>query len=198
MHMNVNTVDVGYHVKWCAFHLVGCYLNTLMLQLMAGAERLCHIFEWGRELMSYFQPNPPVGNHCSKRFKKLTIMWLSFTCFSKSSEFANTNKTGNGFGVGALFLLNSRLESRLYSTYDYSNEKARVMRSVALNLHDDKRVLLSETFGLWTFMNNFWNTVHPRFSGPRLTGPSINRPGSTGRYIQLFCLKSTRFTVEKN
>jgi len=149
MHMNVNTVDVGYHVKWCAFHLVGCYLNTSMLQLMAGAERLCHIFEWGRELMSYFQPNPPVGNHCSKRFKKLTIMWLSFTCFSKSSEFANTNKTGNGFGVGALFLLNSRLESRLYSTYDYSNEKARVMRSVALNLHDDKRVLLSETFGLW-------------------------------------------------
>jgi len=55
MHMNVNTVDVGYHVKWCAFHLVGCYLNTLMLQLMAGAERLCHFFEWGRELMSYFQ-----------------------------------------------------------------------------------------------------------------------------------------------
>ena len=42
------------------------------------------------------------------------------------------------------------------------------------------------------------NTVHPRFSGPRLTGPSINRPGSTGRKIQLFSLKSTRFTVEKN
>jgi len=37
MRMNVNTVDVGYHVKWCAFHLVSCYLNTLMLQLMAGA-----------------------------------------------------------------------------------------------------------------------------------------------------------------
>ena len=55
MHMNVNTVDVGYHVKWCAFHLVGSYLNTLMLQLMAGAERLCHFFEWGRELMSNFQ-----------------------------------------------------------------------------------------------------------------------------------------------
>jgi len=55
MHMNVNTVDVGYHVKGCAFHLVGCYLNTLMFQLMAGAERLCHCFEWGRELMSYFQ-----------------------------------------------------------------------------------------------------------------------------------------------
>jgi len=43
MHMNVNTVDVGYHVK-CAFHLVGFNLNTLMLQLMAGTERLCHIF----------------------------------------------------------------------------------------------------------------------------------------------------------
>jgi len=26
---------------------------------------------------------------------------------------------------------------------------------------------------------------------------SINRPGSTGRYIQLFSQKSTRFTVEK-
>jgi len=47
MHMNVNTGDVGYHVKLCAFHLVGCYLNTLMLQLMAGTERLCRIFEWG-------------------------------------------------------------------------------------------------------------------------------------------------------
>jgi len=58
MHMNVNTVDVGYRVKWCAFHHVRCYLNTLMLQLMAGAERLCHIFEWGRELMLYFQMGP--------------------------------------------------------------------------------------------------------------------------------------------
>ena len=29
-----------------------------MLQLMAGAERLCHIFEWGRELMLYFQMGP--------------------------------------------------------------------------------------------------------------------------------------------
>jgi len=52
--MKVNTVDVGYHVKSCAFHLVGCYLNTSM-QLMAGAERLCYFFKWGRELMSYFQ-----------------------------------------------------------------------------------------------------------------------------------------------
>jgi len=69
MHMNVNTVDIGYHVKRCAFHLVGCYLNTLMLQLMAGAERLCHflngvaslchIFEWGREMKK-------IGNHCIK------------------------------------------------------------------------------------------------------------------------------------
>ena len=55
MHMNVNTVDAGYPVK-CAFHLVGCYLNTLMLQLMGGAERPCHIFEWGREMKK-------VGNH---------------------------------------------------------------------------------------------------------------------------------------
>ena len=31
------------------------HLNKLMLQLMAGAERLCRIFEWGRELMSCFQ-----------------------------------------------------------------------------------------------------------------------------------------------
>jgi len=49
MIMNVNTVDVGYHVKWCAFHLVGCYLNILMLQLMAGAERL-----------PYFPANKPI------------------------------------------------------------------------------------------------------------------------------------------
>jgi len=59
MHMNVNTVEVGCLVKWCAFHLVGCYLNTLMLQLMARAARLCHIFKWGREMKK-------VGNHCSK------------------------------------------------------------------------------------------------------------------------------------
>jgi len=26
-----------------------------MLQLMAGAERVCYFFEWGRELLSYFQ-----------------------------------------------------------------------------------------------------------------------------------------------
>jgi len=59
MHMNVTTVDVGCHVKWCAFHLVGCYLNTLMLQLMAGSKRLSHIFEWGREMKK-------VGNHCTR------------------------------------------------------------------------------------------------------------------------------------
>jgi len=41
-----------------------------MLQLTAGAERLCHFFEWGRELMSYFQMGremKKVGNHCSNR-----------------------------------------------------------------------------------------------------------------------------------
>ena len=62
MHMNVDTVDVGCHVKLCAFHLVGCYLNTLMLQLMAGAERLCHVFKWGREMKK-------VGNHCCRRLR---------------------------------------------------------------------------------------------------------------------------------
>jgi len=36
------------------------------------------------------------------------------------------------------------------------------------------------------------------FFRPRLTGPSINRPVLTGKYIQLFSLKSTRYTVEKN
>jgi len=30
-----------------------------MLQLMAGAERLCHILKWGREMKK-------VGNHCSE------------------------------------------------------------------------------------------------------------------------------------
>ena len=45
-----------------------------MLQLMAGAERLCHFFEWGRELMSYFQMGremKKVGNHCSRCSTKL-------------------------------------------------------------------------------------------------------------------------------
>jgi len=44
MDMDVNTVDVGCNVKWCAFHLVDCFLNTLMLQLMAGLS----------DYMSYF------------------------------------------------------------------------------------------------------------------------------------------------
>ena len=35
-------------------------------------------------------------------------------------------------------------------------------------------------------------TVHPRFSGPRLSG-RVQQGG-----IQLFSLKSTRFAVEKN
>ena len=29
--------------------------TPLELHLMAGAERLRHIFEWGREIMSYFR-----------------------------------------------------------------------------------------------------------------------------------------------
>jgi len=43
--------------------------TPLTLQLMAGAERLCHIFEGGRELMSYFRMgsrDKKVGNHWDK------------------------------------------------------------------------------------------------------------------------------------
>jgi len=36
-----------------------------------------------------------------------------------------------------------------------------------------------------------------KYSASSIFRPSINRPGSTGRYIQLFSLKSTRFTVKK-
>jgi len=53
--------------KMMCFHLVGCYLNTLMLQLMAGAERLCRIFEWGRELISCFQ----IGSRDEKGWEPL-------------------------------------------------------------------------------------------------------------------------------
>jgi len=70
----VNTVDVGCHVKWCAFHLVGCYLNTLMLQLMAGAERLCHIFDWVarlRHILKRGREMKKVGNHWSSICAKL-------------------------------------------------------------------------------------------------------------------------------
>jgi len=38
-----------------------------MLQLMAGAERLCHIFEWGRELTSYFE----IGSRDEKGWEPL-------------------------------------------------------------------------------------------------------------------------------
>jgi len=68
MHKNINTLDVGCHAKLCAFHLVDCYLNTLMLQLMAGAEQLCRIFEWGRELMSCLQ----MGSRDEKGWQPLT------------------------------------------------------------------------------------------------------------------------------
>ena len=37
------------------FILLVAFCTPLKLQLMAGAERLCHIFEGGRELMSYFR-----------------------------------------------------------------------------------------------------------------------------------------------
>ena len=38
---------------WSVHFILSIVIWTpLELQLMAGAERLCHIFEWGRELMS--------------------------------------------------------------------------------------------------------------------------------------------------
>ena len=62
--ISMGTVSYSYECKYSGcrvpckmmcFSSCRCYLNTLMLQLMAGAERLCHIFKWGRELISYFQ-----------------------------------------------------------------------------------------------------------------------------------------------
>ena len=41
---------------WSVHFILSIVIRTpLELQLMAGAERLRHIFEWGRELMSYFR-----------------------------------------------------------------------------------------------------------------------------------------------
>jgi len=41
---------------WSVHFILSIVIWTpLELQLMAGTERLCHIFEWGRELMSYFR-----------------------------------------------------------------------------------------------------------------------------------------------
>jgi len=41
---------------WSVHFILSIVIWTLLeLQLMAGAERLRHIFEWGRELMSYFR-----------------------------------------------------------------------------------------------------------------------------------------------
>ena len=90
---------VGYHVKWCAFHLVGCYLNTLMLQLMAGAERLCHflngvaslchIFKWGCEMKK-------VGNHCSSVYaflKSWVQVEFNLSKLSQLLIFESRNRT---------------------------------------------------------------------------------------------------------
>ena len=46
-------------------------------------------------------------------------------------------------------------------------------------------------------INNIIKFTYAKFM-LKYSASSINRPGSTGRYIQLFSLKSTRFTVEKN
>jgi len=39
---------------------------------MAGAERLCHIFEWGRELISYFE----MGSRNEKGWEPL-LYWTT-------------------------------------------------------------------------------------------------------------------------
>ena len=41
--------------NYVIFILLVAFWTPLKLQLMAGAERLCHIFEGGRELMWYFR-----------------------------------------------------------------------------------------------------------------------------------------------
>jgi len=53
MHMNVNTVNAT--CKMMFFILSVVLWTPWKLQLMAGAEWLCHIFEEGRELMSCFR-----------------------------------------------------------------------------------------------------------------------------------------------
>jgi len=53
--------------------------TPLELQLMAGAECLCHIFEWGREMKK-------VGNHWTKM--KLNLI------FSQSIGFCYLNTHG--------------------------------------------------------------------------------------------------------
>jgi len=53
MHMNVNTVNVTYKIIFFILSVV--IWTPFELRLMAGAERLYHIFKWGRERMSYFR-----------------------------------------------------------------------------------------------------------------------------------------------
>ena len=46
---------------------------------MAGAERLCDIFEGGRELMSYFgvgSRDEKVGNHCCGALERPTLLFV--------------------------------------------------------------------------------------------------------------------------
>ena len=58
----------------------------------------------------------------------------------------------------------------------------------AVLLKKENRFVLPvcESVDICSLLHSFPCTVHPRFSGPRLTGPSINQPGSTGSYIEFF------------
>jgi len=63
-----------------------------MLQLMAGAERLCYISEWGRELTSYFQMGrkmKKVGNHCTRLLAKFD--WVLGRAWPIRLFWADTN-----------------------------------------------------------------------------------------------------------
>ena len=60
-----------------------------MLQLMAGAERLCHIFKWGRELISYFQ----MGLRDEKGWEPLGYRYAYGSWNKKTYEYATCDVT---------------------------------------------------------------------------------------------------------
>ena len=54
--ISMGAVCYAYECKYSERNILSIVIRTpLELQLMAGGERLRHIFEWGRELMSYFR-----------------------------------------------------------------------------------------------------------------------------------------------
>jgi len=82
--------------KMMSFYLVGCYLDILMLQLMAGAERLCHLCEWGSRAYVIF-PNEvarwkrlgTTALRCANRTTRTVTQWnliLAHLQLSKAME----------------------------------------------------------------------------------------------------------------